>query len=75
MLAPPVSIASISAWVHGVFWNLLGSSLLSKYKPSGALTDPKECPEWPPIAPYASDCDAEGDDEIRLDEDGEECCD
>ena len=55
MLAPPVSIASISACVHGVLPNLGGSSLLSKYMPFGGSTLPNERPECPPIAPYASD--------------------
>ena len=60
ILAPPVSIASISACDQAVRRNLFGSSLLSKYIPSGASILPKEWPLCPPIAPYA--CEDEGTD-------------
>lgn len=50
-LAPPVSIASISALVHGVLWNRGGSSLRSKNSPFLGWMEPSSAPEWPPIAP------------------------
>lgn len=65
-LAPPVSTASISASVHLVLPNLAGSSLRSKYCPLGASTLPRDWPECPPMAPYASTEDA---DEVVLAED------
>lgn len=53
MLAPPVSIASISTWLHGVLLNLIGSSLRSQNSPSFGCTEPSCRPDLPPIAPYA----------------------
>lgn len=51
-LAPPVSIASISVWLHGVLLNLIGSSLRSQNSPSFGCTEPNCRPDRPPIAPY-----------------------
>lgn len=65
-LAPPVSTASISACVHLVLPNLAGSSLRSKYCPFGASTLPRDCPECPPIAPYASAEDVDEDEKFDV---------
>lgn len=52
MLAPPLSIASISAKLHGVRWNLFGSSFLSENSPLPSLIGPSSRALRPPIAPY-----------------------
>lgn len=49
MLAPPVSMASISAWVQGRRPKREGSSARSKNSPLWGLTGPREAPEWPPM--------------------------
>jgi len=49
MLAPPDSMASISALVHGVRWYLPGSSLRSKFTPLAGSIGPRDAPEWLPI--------------------------
>lgn len=51
ILAPPLSIASISALDHADRRNRAGSSLRSKNSPLCGSTGPSECPEWLPIAP------------------------
>lgn len=48
MVAPPVSIASISASVYGLRRNLAGSSLRSKNSPWAAATGPKSRPGTEP---------------------------
>ena len=68
-LAPPVSTASISAAVHLVLPNLAGSSLRSKYCPLGASTLPRDCPDCPPIAPYACAEDVAEDEKVDVAED------
>jgi hypothetical protein len=49
IVAPPDSIASISALVHGVRWYLLGSSLRSKFTPLPGSIGPRDAPEWLPM--------------------------
>jgi hypothetical protein len=44
-LAPPDSIASISAWDQDMRWKRAGSSERSKKKPLPASTGPREEPE------------------------------
>lgn len=51
MLAPPVSMASISASVQGRRPKREGSSARSKNSPAWGLTGPSEAPEWLPTAP------------------------
>lgn len=51
MLAPPLSIASISASVNAVRLNLFGSSLRSQNSPSFGCTLPSCLAVLPPIAP------------------------
>lgn len=48
-LAPPVSMASISAWVQGRRPNREGSSARSKNSPFLGWTEPSEAPELPPM--------------------------
>jgi hypothetical protein len=50
-VAPPVSIASISARSMGARRNRAGSSLRSKYSPFTGATEPRECPETEPTSP------------------------
>lgn len=50
-VAPPVSIASISASVYGVRLNLAGRSLRSKYSPAAGVTGPRSRPATEPMAP------------------------
>jgi hypothetical protein len=50
-LAPPDSMASISAGVHDRRWKRAGSSERSKYSPLAASTRPSEVPGAPPIWP------------------------
>jgi hypothetical protein len=49
MLAPPVSMASISAWVQGRRPKREGSSARSKNSPAWGLTGPREAPAVPPM--------------------------
>lgn len=58
MLAPPLSTASISAKLHGVRWNLFGSSFLSENSPFPGLIGPNSLALRPPIAPYGCCPDA-----------------
>jgi hypothetical protein len=50
-VAPPVSMASISARSMGARRNRAGSSLRSKYCPFAGATEPRECPETEPTSP------------------------
>lgn len=59
IVAPPLVIAFISSSVYALLWNLLGSSVTSKYSPCLGWTEPSSLPDFPPIAPYANDEDAE----------------
>lgn len=52
MLAPPLSMASISAWLQAVLWNLFGKSLLFATSPCPSLIGPSSFALLPPIAPY-----------------------
>lgn len=51
MLAPPDSMASISASVHEVLAKRAGRSLRSKYSPAEGSTGPSDFPGFPPTKP------------------------
>jgi hypothetical protein len=54
-LAPPDSMASISAAVHDMRWKRAGSSERSKYSPLPASTRPRDVPGAPPMWPPTMD--------------------
>jgi hypothetical protein len=60
VVAPPLSIASISASVHGSLANFGSNSDRSKNSPDGASTGPRDAPEALPMVandrPFSGPC-------------------